>query len=113
MIVYIDDEAALCEVFDFFLSEHELEGKSFIDCVEAVNFIKSEPSVKIVICDFRMRKMNAFQVYDEIGEGLDFIISTGELELELPDHMKDKVPVYIKPVEFEELPEVSPYLKRE
>ena len=78
IVVYIDDEEDLCDVFSLRFERHGAKIECFSNPIEGVAFINSN-DVAVVFSDYRMPKMNGIDVLNAIEKEIPFYIITGEL----------------------------------
>lgn len=78
VVVYIDDEPALCRVFQLILSRLPCEVITFTDPRAALAYIRAN-AVTVVVCDYRMPELNGLQVLDGIDKNVPFFIVSGDL----------------------------------
>lgn len=79
LVVYIDDEPALCRVFEMLVGPMGIPFRTFTNPEEAVAFIASH-GIAVVLCDLRMPKMSGAQVLDQIDPSIPFYMVTGDLD---------------------------------
>lgn len=79
-LVYIDDEELLCRSFSWILRSAGIPAKVFSDPDAALAFIR-ESEIALVLCDFRMPRMNALELLQKIEKELPFYVVSGDLEV--------------------------------
>lgn len=79
-VVYIDDEELLCRSFAWILKSSGIAAKTFTDPHEALPFIRDH-EIAIVLCDFRMPRMNALDLLQQIDKELPFYVVSGDLDI--------------------------------
>ncbi len=81
VVVYIDDEPALCRIFRLILSRlPACEVVTFTDPKAALAYIRENP-VTVVVCDYRMPDLNGLQVLDAIEKKIPFFLVSGDLSV--------------------------------
>lgn len=80
LVYYLDDEAALCDVFKDFISSDEIEVKTFTDSTDAIKYC-TQKKPDIMFIDYRLSDTTGNLVADEIDQGIEKILVTGELDL--------------------------------
>ncbi len=79
-VVYIDDEEMICRSFSWILKSAGISAKAFSDPHEALAYIR-ESEIALVLCDFRMPRMNALDLLQQIEKELPFYVVSGDLEV--------------------------------
>lgn len=102
VLVYVDDEKDLCGLIaDLYGDDHNM--KTFTNSCEALEFLNSTSSVKLVLSDYRMPEMTGVELSEKIErDDLAFYLMTGELEVDLSDYPRISG-VLAKPVDFAKL----------
>ena len=77
-VVYIDDEAMLCRVVSMVLRRIDVEVATFTDAEEALDHVQAN-APDLVICDYRMPKMNGLEVRAALPESTPFVLVSGDL----------------------------------
>jgi two-component system, NtrC family, C4-dicarboxylate transport response regulator DctD len=79
-VVYIDDEPALCRVFEMILGERGLAIVTFTDAGAAVEYLRTHEAA-VVVCDLRMPSMSGLDVLARLERPVPFYLVSGSLEL--------------------------------
>lgn len=77
-VVYIDDEAMLCRVVSMVLRRIDVQVATFTDAEEAVAHV-TDSAPDLVICDYRMPKMNGLEVLAALPDAIPFVLVSGDL----------------------------------
>lgn len=77
-VVYIDDEAALCRVFEMLLSARGIPIVTFTDAAAAVAYLNAHDAV-VVFCDLRMPTMSGLDVLARLSRPVPFFLVSGDL----------------------------------
>ena len=100
-VVLIDDDAAVCRVFERILTRADIEVVTFTDPERAIEYINAN-RCQFVICDYRMPTMSGRAVRERIEGDVRFALISGDLSVEvLPGPGIDHV--LRKPIPAEEL----------
>ena len=78
VVVYIDDEPALCRAFSIMLRATEWALHTFTDPEAALDFVEAHP-VDVVVCDLRMPRMTGRQFRARMTSEAAFILTSGDL----------------------------------
>jgi len=100
-IVYIDDEAGLCQSFEDNFAGPSINIRTFTDPVAGVAAIKLDPP-DLVLLDYRLPKQTGLEVAKEIPERIPVALITGDLHLGVG---KRFLKVFGKPFDFREMEE--------
>ena len=104
VIVYVDDEPALCRLFRLSTEKEESwEVVTFTMPHEALDYLRAH-KVDALLCDFRMPGMTGVELLAALdGDGPDVVMISGDHGLQ--DHLKDpRVKKIIrKPFAYDEL----------
>jgi len=77
-VVYIDDEAALCRVFEMVLGARGIPIVTFTDAGAAVAYLNTHDAV-VVFCDLRMPTMSGLEVLARLSRPVPFYLISGDL----------------------------------
>jgi len=77
-VVYIDDEVALCRVFEMVLGTRGIPVVTFTDATAAVAYLNAHDAI-VVFCDFRMPTMNGLEVLARLSRPVPFYLISGDL----------------------------------
>lgn len=77
-VVYIDDEAALCRVFEMVLSARGIPIMTFTDAAAAVAYLNTHEAI-VVFCDLRMPTMSGLDVLARLSRPVPFFLISGDL----------------------------------
>ncbi|MCC6876043.1 MAG: response regulator [Sandaracinaceae bacterium] len=80
VVVYVDDEPALCRVFALILKRAGAEARTFTDPLEALEFLATS-SVAAVICDYRMPTMTGVELRERLASDVPFYLVSGDLNV--------------------------------
>lgn len=79
VVVYVDDEPALCRVFRLILSKLPgCEVVTFTEPEAALAYI-NDNAVTLVVCDYRMPALNGLQVLERMHKEVPFFLVSGDL----------------------------------
>jgi CheY-like chemotaxis protein len=78
VVVYIDDEPALCRAFSLMLRSSGWELHTFTDPQEALTFVEQH-EVDVVVCDLRMPTMTGREFRARMTSAAAFILTSGDL----------------------------------
>lgn len=77
-VVYIDDEVALCRVFEMVLGARGVPIVAFTDPAAAVAYLNAH-DVMVVFCDLRMPTMSGLDVLARLTRPVPFYLISGDL----------------------------------
>ena len=77
-IVYLDDEADLCELLKEFLSSESVSVHTFTTAEEAIRFCEETPP-DLVFIDYRLRDTTGVEVAGKLDPSIAKVLMTGEL----------------------------------
>ncbi len=98
-IVYLDDEEALCQIFEDNFDWPELSVKTFVDAEAAIQEI-AEHSADLMFIDYRLKGTTADQVSKRLPANLPLVLLTGELN---PMPETQFLRIFNKPFRLKEL----------
>lgn len=78
-VVYIDDEPALCRVYELVFRSFGKEIVTFIDPVAAIEYLRAHDA-SVVFCDHRMPRLSGLEVLAQVGPRFPFYLVTGDLD---------------------------------
>lgn len=78
-IYYLDDEEALCELFEDFFEDTEYEIKTFQSPKEAIAYTLESPP-QIMFFDYRLPGAKGDMIARDLPESIIKVIITGEME---------------------------------
>ncbi|MBL8744039.1 MAG: response regulator [Myxococcales bacterium] len=106
-VVYVDDEPALCRAFEWVLSRAGVDVVTFCDPLLAIEFVRSK-AVAVIFCDYRMPKMNALQLLQEVDKAVPFYVVSGDLDVSRWTDNESRVTgVIAKPFRAERMLEIA------
>lgn len=76
-VVYIDDEPALCRIFQRLLSRAGIEVRTFTDPHEGLRFVNEQPP-KLLLCDQRMPTMSGTALFEALEVDVLFVLISGD-----------------------------------
>jgi DNA-binding NtrC family response regulator len=79
-IYYLDDEAALCNIFEEFFSDNETDVSTFVEAQPFVDLCKSIPP-DLVFIDYRLAETSGDKVAEKVDPKIPKVLVTGELDL--------------------------------
>lgn len=79
-VVYIDDEPLLCRATEAILGRSGVAVVTFTDPLAGLAFLQTNP-VALVLCDYRMPRMNALELRQRLTRAVPFYIVSGELDV--------------------------------
>jgi len=110
-ILIADDEAMLRSVAAEILSDSGFTVIEACDGVEALEALKANPDVDLLISDVRMPRMSGYALVDAgiaLKPDLKVLLITGFSRDPLPDHLtKRGVQILYKPFDLETLPNLA------
>ncbi|MEW6990456.1 response regulator [Colwelliaceae bacterium 6441] len=80
LIVYLDDEELLCDVFKEYLQSDELKIHTFTEEAAAINYCKNNP-VDLLCLDYSLMHQTGDEVAAIIDKNIPKILITGELSV--------------------------------
>ncbi len=80
LVVYIDDEPLLCRATEAILGRSGIAITTFTDPLAGLAFLQANP-VAVVLCDYRMPRMNALELVQRLEREVPFYIVSGELDV--------------------------------
>lgn len=107
MIIFVDDEKPICDLFESIIgSLVETPVFTFESAEDGINFALAN-DISFFISDYRMPVMNGLEVLQKVSH-LDcpLLLITGDIDINLPDDLKDRVQVLPKPIDFEYLAKI-------
>jgi len=114
MVIIIDDEPILCEVFKLMLGENGCECQTFLSPKKAIAFYEENHSnICFVFVDVEMPVMNGYdciKIMQKINSGLKAIITTGHSKEKTEKKYGTKFVILQKPFNFDILYELIPPL---
>jgi two-component system probable response regulator PhcQ len=103
VLVYVDDEPALCRIVARVLARTGARVHTFTDPREALAFLQTTV-VDAVISDYRMPEMTGIELLQQLARDVPFFIISGDLWiLDEVGHIPRVTGVLQKPVRPEEL----------
>jgi CheY-like chemotaxis protein len=84
VFAYIDDEPALCRIFELIVGRTGATVHTFTEPERALVFLASHP-VDAVACDYRMPSMTGLELLDRLQVKVTFHLISGELAIR--DHV--------------------------
>ena len=109
-VVYIDDEPALCRIFERLLTRAGIETRTFTDPLEGLQYINEHPP-QVVLCDQRMPTISGTALFEALEVDVRFVLISGDLTA-ADAAPKGMVAVLPKPVSPETLIETVKGLLR-
>ena len=79
-IYYLDDEIALCDIFEEFISDNQTAVKTFSDANQAIEQCKIEPP-DVMFIDYRLADTSGDKVASMLDGDIIKVLVTGELTL--------------------------------
>jgi len=76
-VVYIDDEPALCRIFQRLLTRAGVEVRTFTDPLEGLQYVNANPP-KVVLCDQRMPAMSGTALFEALEVDVQFVLISGD-----------------------------------
>lgn len=101
-VVYIDDEPALCRVFEMILGARGVPIVTFTDPVAAVAYLQTHDAA-VVFCDYRMRALSGLEVLERMGRPTPFYLVSGNLDVGAAANAPGVTGVLEKPFPAEDL----------
>ena len=89
-VIFIDDEADLCEVYEELYETAETHSHAFSDQEKALEFIKNN-DVLVCFLDYRMPAMNGLELRKKIPANIPCYLLTGELDVEVDSDFVGKI----------------------
>lgn len=107
-VIIVDDDPAVSRFIHEYLKEKDIASMTFESPEEALNVIRSESDIKLVLLDVEMPEMSGLEVLKKIKQitpNLDVIMVTGQSDIELAEEcLKVGAMDYIaKPIDLEYL----------
>lgn len=106
-VLYLDDEVALCEIFEDLFQEPGVVVKSFQDGRSAIEYAKNNP-VDVAFLDYRVPGMLGDEVALKLPPQIPKYLITGELE---PTPRYEFAGVLSKPIEAGRVSDILNRLK--
>lgn len=78
VVVYIDDEPALCRIAGLLLRAAGFDARTFTDAEEARAFLDQGSPVSVVVCDQRMPRLTGQELLAGLGRDVPFVFVTGD-----------------------------------
>ncbi|MBN22202.1 MAG: hypothetical protein CL678_13055 [Bdellovibrionaceae bacterium] len=101
-IVFIDDEAELCEIYEQLFESEDIEIKTFTDPKEGIQYV-NEASPKLVFIDYRMPDHNGIECREQMTTKSHYFLVTGELDIDPPEGFESMIK---KPLSFSNFREI-------
>jgi len=79
-LVYIDDEAMLCRVFQRIFEDCGALVVTFTDPELAIAYANANP-VAAIVCDYRMPTLNGLEVLDRLEVEVPFFLISGDIAI--------------------------------
>ena len=79
-VVYIDDEPLLRRATEAILGRSGIAVATFTDPLAGLAYVEAHP-VAVVLCDYRMPRMNALELLQQLARAVPFYIVSGELDV--------------------------------
>jgi two-component system C4-dicarboxylate transport response regulator DctD len=98
-VVYIDDEPTICKLMSRVLRLAGVEVIAFTDPEEAIAQIHTVKPA-LVICDYRMPKMDGLALRERLEIDVPFVLISGALDID-DERVQLVQEVLVKPVETE------------
>ncbi|MBS2017078.1 MAG: response regulator [Deltaproteobacteria bacterium] len=101
-VVYIDDEASICRVFEMILRARGVDIATFTDSNEALAYLDANP-VAVVFCDCRMPKNSGYEVLAKMTRPTPFYLVSGDLVVDAKSPPPGVTGFVVKPFRAEDL----------
>lgn len=92
-LVFIDDNEDIIEAFKDFFESQDYVIRCFECGAEAIDYIKTDDTIFLLITDLKMPKMDGFEVYQKLkGEGLirfPIYLLSGHIDEEMKSKAKE------------------------
>lgn len=104
MVVFIDKSHEIRDIFSVLYTEHFAEKVyCFESADEATEFIHCS-AVKVLIADHYLGSTTGLELLIKFKKSdMDLILTSTNFEFEMPEHLKNRVVLYLKPYTFEKL----------
>lgn len=79
-VYYLDDEAALCDVFKEFISNDKINVTTFVDSAQAIEHC-AQKKPDIMFIDYRLSDTTGNLVANVLDKDIEKILVSGELDL--------------------------------
>jgi len=89
-IYYLDDEPALCRLFQHFLNSDEIKVKTFIDANQAISEANKHPP-DIFFIDYRLNGTTGDEVAASVPKDIYKVLVTGDLSLKPKFNFDQKI----------------------
>jgi len=83
-VYYLDDEAALCDIFKEFVEDEKTEVRTFCDAQSFIEHCKSAPPC-LAFIDYRLAQTSGDRIAEKIAPQIPKVLVTGELDLPSSD----------------------------
>jgi DNA-binding NtrC family response regulator len=77
-LVYLDDEPDLCDIFMDMFSADDVEVRTFVDPVQAVQSITSEPP-DLIFLDYRLPNTTGDKIAVSLDNAIPKVLITGDI----------------------------------
>jgi CheY-like chemotaxis protein len=101
-IYYLDDEAALCEIFTEFLTDDQTNITTFTDAKEAISQCEQDPP-DLMFIDYRLKDTSGDRVAEQIDAQILKCLVSGELEI---PHKEQFVEMVSKPFKLDQIRQI-------
>ena len=98
-VMFLDDEADICEIYKDFFSTSHIEVYVFVEPKKAIEFARNN-LLDMIFLDYRMPGTNGESVAIEIGGDVPKYLITGEINVETDYSFEKIIP---KPVDLDEI----------
>ena len=79
-VVYLDDEAALCEIFFEYFDAPDVSIRTFVDALQALAAVKSDPP-DVIFIDYQLPGITGDEVALLLPDDLPKVLVTGNLSV--------------------------------
>ncbi|MDH4469268.1 MAG: response regulator [Bacteriovoracaceae bacterium] len=98
-IMFLDDEAEICEIYKDFLASPDIEVFTFSDPKEAIIFA-GQRTLDLIFLDYRMPGTNGDKVAQSLSNPCPIFLVTGDINLETEYKFEQ---ILSKPVDLDDL----------
>lgn len=103
LVVYVDDEESLCELFQWHLEYAGIQVATFVDPEEALNYVNSS-EIGLIVCDYRMPGMDGLAFLNGFKKDTPFCLITGDLDIDEQNASDVRLRhVWFKPIDYEHI----------